>query len=220
MGYTLNTLIIILIELNEGKEIKFCHFEENIKKYLFNFQRHGLLSVYWKFYFYNDLKWFIFSDCKSRHLLATAYEEWHIVQTLIRLLLSNLTEGSSTIGILTICSCLFLWLCIAFIIVENAAMIFGNIYLYKTNDYIYQSRLLINFANSLDPDQARQSFELDLDQNFLTLWWYCWKNFSNKLILKKISRRQKFMKNLLLDLPTCTYPFRNWWIGTQQTKTF
>ena len=52
-------------------------------------------------------------------------------------------------------------------------------------------RLLITFANSLDPDQARQNVGPDLDQNCLTLWSYSWKNFSKKLILKKISRRQK-----------------------------
>ena len=35
----------------------------------------------------------------------------------------------------------------------------------------------------------------DLDPICLTLFWYSWKNFSKKFILKKISRRQKCMKN-------------------------
>ena len=34
------------------------------------------------------------------------------------------------------------------------------------------SRLLITFASSLDPDQARQNVELDLEPNCLTLWSY------------------------------------------------
>ena len=42
--------------------------------------------------------------------------------------------------------------------------------------------LLITFANSLDPDQARQN---DLDPNCLTLWWHSWKIFSKKLIFRK-----------------------------------
>ena len=32
--------------------------------------------------------------------------------------------------------------------------------------------LLITFANSLDPDQARQKVRPDLDLNFLTPEWY------------------------------------------------
>ena len=43
-------------------------------------------------------------------------------------------------------------------------------------------RLLITFANSLDPDQARQNVGPDLDPNCLTLWWYSWKIFL-KLVL-------------------------------------
>ena len=51
--------------------------------------------------------------------------------------------------------------------------------------------LLKAFANTLDPDQARQNVELDLDQNCLTLWSNSKKKFLKKLILKKkISRRQ------------------------------
>ena len=45
--------------------------------------------------------------------------------------------------------------------------------------------LLIIFANSLDPDQARQHVGPDLDPNCLTLWWYSWKIFLKKLVLKK-----------------------------------
>ena len=43
-------------------------------------------------------------------------------------------------------------------------------------------RLLIIYANSLDPDQARQNFGPDLDPNCLTLWWYSWKMFLKNLI--------------------------------------
>ena len=46
----------------------------------------------------------------------------------------------------------------------------------------YFCRLLITLANSLDPDQARQNFRPDLDQNCLTHWWYSWKIFLKKLI--------------------------------------
>ena len=56
-------------------------------------------------------------------------------------------------------------------------------------------RLLITFANSLDPDQARQNVGSDLDPNCLILWWYSWKIFLKKLILKKINRLQKSMQN-------------------------
>ena len=45
--------------------------------------------------------------------------------------------------------------------------------------------LLITFANSLDPDQARQNIRPDLDQNCLTLWWYSWKIFLKSKIKKK-----------------------------------
>ena len=52
-------------------------------------------------------------------------------------------------------------------------------------------RLLITFSQRLDTDQAWQNVMPDLDPNFLPLWWYYWKNFSKKLILKNIGRRQK-----------------------------
>ena len=45
--------------------------------------------------------------------------------------------------------------------------------------------LLINFANSLDPDQAWQKVGPDLDPNCFTLWWYSWKIFLKRLIKKK-----------------------------------
>ena len=55
---------------------------------------------------------------------------------------------------------------------------------------------LLTFANSLDPDQARQNIGPDLDRNCLTLRWYSWKNFFRKSwFWTKISRRQKNMKN-------------------------
>ena len=41
---------------------------------------------------------------------------------------------------------------------------------------------LITFANSLDPDQARQNVGPDLDPNCLTLLWYSWKIFLKELI--------------------------------------
>ena len=53
-------------------------------------------------------------------------------------------------------------------------------------------RLLIIFANSLDPDQARQNVGPDLDPDCLTLWCYSWKIFFEKVKLKKkIHSRQK-----------------------------
>ena len=63
---------------------------------------------------------------------------------------------------------------------------------YPVNSLPTTCRLLITFANSLDPDQAWHSVRPELDPNYLTLWWYSWNNFSKKSILeKKISRRQK-----------------------------
>ena len=57
--------------------------------------------------------------------------------------------------------------------------------------FAFQCHLLITFVNSLDPDKARKDVRPDLDTNCLTLWWYSWKSFLKKLILKKISRWQK-----------------------------
>ena len=48
-------------------------------------------------------------------------------------------------------------------------------------------RLLITFANSLDPDQAQQNWP-DLEPNCLTLWWYSWKIFLKKK--KKIKKKK------------------------------
>ena len=56
-------------------------------------------------------------------------------------------------------------------------------------------RLLITFANSLDPGQARHAVGPDLAPNYLIVWWYSLNNFLKKLILKKISRQQKSMQN-------------------------
>ena len=53
----------------------------------------------------------------------------------------------------------------------------------------------MTFANSLNQDQARQNVGPDLVPNYLTLWWYSRNYFSKKLILKKISRRQKSTTN-------------------------
>ena len=50
---------------------------------------------------------------------------------------------------------------------------------------------LIIVANSLGPDQAQQDVRPDLDPNCLTVWWYSWKNFSKKLILKKNQQMTK-----------------------------
>ena len=55
------------------------------------------------------------------------------------------------------------------------------------------------YAHSLDPDQAWQNVRPGLDPNYLTLWWYSWKIFLKSLILKKISRRQTFLKKF----PAC-----------------
>ena len=50
-------------------------------------------------------------------------------------------------------------------------------------------RPLQTFAYSLYPDQARQSVRPDLGTNCLTPRWYTWKNFSKKLILKKLAMK-------------------------------
>ena len=63
-------------------------------------------------------------------------------------------------------------------------------------DFIFNSflascifyRLLIAFANSLDPDQ---SFSVLM----FTLWWCSWKNFTKLLILKKKTDGKKSMQN-------------------------
>ena len=45
--------------------------------------------------------------------------------------------------------------------------------------------LLITFVNSLDPDQAQQNIGPGLDPNCLTLCWYSWAIFFEKVNLKK-----------------------------------
>ena len=45
-----------------------------------------------------------------------------------------------------------------------------------------------NLCKQFGPRSGRQNVGPDLDQNCLTLWWYSWKNFSEKMILKKINR--------------------------------
>ena len=47
------------------------------------------------------------------------------------------------------------------------------------------------FANSLDPEQARQNIRPDLDQNCLKLWGSCPKQFFEKVDFEKKSRQQK-----------------------------
>ena len=53
---------------------------------------------------------------------------------------------------------------------------------------LYQRRLLMNFANSLNPDQARQTWYKLLDTVC-----YSWKNLPKRLIYKQITRRQTTM---------------------------
>ena len=84
-------------------------------------------------------------------------------------------------------------------------------FLRKSADDKYHPKLMISsptkvsstdkLSNSLNPVQARQNVGPDLDQICLTLWWYSWKNFSKKMILKKISRRQNCPK-LHISLPS------------------
>ena len=81
------------------------------------------------------------------------------------------------------------------VISENFAIFCVTLVVLLTLCRLCMYHLLITFANSLDPDQAWQNVRPDLDPNYLKLWWYSWNNFSKKLILKKISRRQKSMQN-------------------------
>ena len=74
------------------------------------------------------------------------------------------------------------------------------------------AHLLITFAIRLDQDQDRQNVGPDLDPNYLTLWWYFWKNFSKKLIFKKSADDIKSMQNYpvgkelkLWYLPKCQW---------------
>ena len=51
-------------------------------------------------------------------------------------------------------------------------------------------RLLIIFANSLDPDQAQQNVGPDLHPNCLTLWQYSWQIFFEKVKQKKKKKKK------------------------------
>ena len=51
--------------------------------------------------------------------------------------------------------------------------------------------LLITFADSLSPDQAQQNVGPDLDPNCLTLWWYSWEIFFEKVNFEKKSTDDK-----------------------------
>ena len=67
----------------------------------------------------------------------------------------------------------------------------------KPGDWLNPCLLVMSgdkLCKQLDPDQAWQNIGPDLDPNCLKLLWYLWNNFSKKLILKKISRRQKHAK--------------------------
>ena len=77
-------------------------------------------------------------------------------------------------------------------------------------------RLLITFANSLDPDQDRHNVGPDLNPNHLTLWWCSWKNFLKKWILKKSTDDNKSMKNY----PACWVKLPCWFIQRAKNSKF
>ena len=56
-------------------------------------------------------------------------------------------------------------------------------------------RLLITFANSLYPDQARQNVGPDLDPNCFDTLMVFLKEFFEKVDFEKISRRQRSRQN-------------------------
>ena len=56
--------------------------------------------------------------------------------------------------------------------------------------------MLITFVNRLDPDQAWQNDEPDLDPICLTLRWYSRKFFFEKVDFEKIQQTIKDMKKL------------------------
>ena len=65
-------------------------------------------------------------------------------------------------------------------------------------------RLLITFANSLDPDQAWHNVRPDLDPNCLTLWWYSWMIVLKKLIKKKKKKKKKHRwQKSMQNYPAC-----------------
>ena len=55
----------------------------------------------------------------------------------------------------------------------------------------YFFRLLITFANSLDPDQDRQNVGPDLDPNYLTLIVFPKEIFEKIFFENKVSRQQQ-----------------------------
>ena len=63
------------------------------------------------------------------------------------------------------------------------------------NSFTSVDHLPITFANSLDPDQARQNVGPDLDPNSLTLWWYSWLFFEKVDFEKNQQLTEKDMKN-------------------------
>ena len=68
------------------------------------------------------------------------------------------------------------------------------------------------FLNRLNPDQARQNVGHDLDPICLTLWWYSWKIF----FLKKLIRQKKHKKFQLMSqvklLPSQTYDVKKFYL--------
>ena len=58
--------------------------------------------------------------------------------------------------------------------------------------------LLITFANSLDPNQARHNVRPDLDPSCMTLRYHSWKKILKKIMLRNFCRRQ----NIVTKLPS------------------
>ena len=101
---------------------------------------------------------------KNRNLYI-AEKKWHFINFV------KIIEILNIIGIFVFCTIIIQ------IHANNIKCIFQL--------FVYVCCLLITFANSLDPDQARQSVGPDLDPNCLTLWWYSWKNFFEKDYFEK-----------------------------------
>ena len=57
-----------------------------------------------------------------------------------------------------------------------------------------QFRLLITYANSLDPDQAEMSDLIWIQTVAHSPWWYSWNYFLKKFILKKSADDKKSWK--------------------------
>ena len=62
------------------------------------------------------------------------------------------------------------------------------------NFFAFLCRLLMTFANGLDPDQARQKVGPNLDPNGSTLMVFIKYFLPKMFVLKKVSRRQKHAK--------------------------